>query len=108
MRSAQDSLVAAHRQQLRSIDAQPGWQREQQLGVMLKVFDTDDHIHSCSADLGVILGEVEPFVSPPRFHLQLVPGLLELQLVMSNQRFFKIVCFRFPTNVPKKIEYIRF
>ena len=27
---------------------------------------------------------------------------------MSNQRFFKIVCFRFPTNVPKKIEYIRF
>jgi hypothetical protein len=21
---------------------------------------------------------------------------------MSNQRFFKIVCFRFPTNVPKK------
>ena len=23
-------------------------------------------------------------------------------LVMSNQRFFKIVCFRFPTNVPKK------
>ncbi len=29
-------------------------------------------------------------------------------LVMSNQRFSKIVCFRFPTNVPKKIEYIRF
>ncbi len=29
-------------------------------------------------------------------------------LVMSNQRFFKIVCFRFPTNVPQKIEYIRF
>jgi hypothetical protein len=29
-------------------------------------------------------------------------------LVMSNQRFFKIVCFRFPTNVPKKIEHIRF
>ncbi len=29
-------------------------------------------------------------------------------LVMSNQRFFKIVCFHFPTNVPKKIEYIRF
>ncbi len=29
-------------------------------------------------------------------------------LVMSNQRFLKIVCFRFPTNVPKKIEYIRF
>ncbi len=27
---------------------------------------------------------------------------------MSNQRFSKIVCFRFPTNVPKKIEYIRF
>jgi hypothetical protein len=26
---------------------------------------------------------------------------------MSNQRFFKIVCFRFP-NVPKKIEHIRF
>ncbi len=26
---------------------------------------------------------------------------------MSNQRFFKIVCFRFPTNVPKKIEHIR-
>jgi hypothetical protein len=24
------------------------------------------------------------------------------RLVMSNQRFFKIVCFRFPTNVPKK------
>ncbi len=30
------------------------------------------------------------------------------QVVMSNQRFFKIVCFRFPTNVPKKIEHIRF
>ncbi len=29
-------------------------------------------------------------------------------LVMSNQRFLKIVCFRFPINVPKKIEYIRF
>jgi hypothetical protein len=29
-------------------------------------------------------------------------------VVMSNQRFFKIVCFRFPTNVPEKIEYIRF
>ncbi len=29
-------------------------------------------------------------------------------LVMSNQHFFKIVCFRFPTNVPKKIEYICF
>ncbi len=29
-------------------------------------------------------------------------------IVMSNQRFFKIVCFRFPTNVTKKIEYIRF
>ncbi len=29
-------------------------------------------------------------------------------LVMSNQRFFKIICFRFPTNVPKKIEHIRF
>ncbi len=29
-------------------------------------------------------------------------------LVMSNQRFLEIVCFRFPTNVPKKIEYIRF
>jgi hypothetical protein len=27
---------------------------------------------------------------------------------MSNQRFFKIVCFHFPTNVPQKIEYIRF
>jgi hypothetical protein len=27
---------------------------------------------------------------------------------MSNQRFLKIVCFRFPTNVPKKIEYICF
>ncbi len=24
------------------------------------------------------------------------------QVVMSNQRFLKIVCFRFPTNVPKK------
>ncbi len=31
-----------------------------------------------------------------------------LAVVMSNQRFFKIVCFRFPTNVPKKIEHIRF
>ena len=31
-----------------------------------------------------------------------------LDVVMSNQRFFKIVCFRFPTNVPKKIEHIRF
>ncbi len=30
------------------------------------------------------------------------------RVVMSNQRFSKIVCFRFPTNVPKKIEYIRF
>ncbi len=30
------------------------------------------------------------------------------KVVMSNQRFFKIVCFRFPTNVPQKIEYIRF
>ena len=29
-------------------------------------------------------------------------------LVMSNQRFLKIVCFCFPTYVPKKIEYIRF
>ncbi len=29
-------------------------------------------------------------------------------VVMSNQRFLKIVCFRFPTNVPLKIEYIRF
>ena len=29
------------------------------------------------------------------------------QVEMSNQRFLKIVCFRFPTNVPKKIEYIR-
>jgi hypothetical protein len=27
---------------------------------------------------------------------------------MSNQRFFKIVCFRFHTNVPQKIEYIPF
>jgi hypothetical protein len=27
---------------------------------------------------------------------------------MANQRFFKIVCFRFPTNVPQKIENIRF
>jgi hypothetical protein len=23
-------------------------------------------------------------------------------LVMSNQRFLKIVCFRFPTNIPQK------
>ncbi len=23
-------------------------------------------------------------------------------IVMSNQRFLKIVCFRFPTNVPQK------
>ena len=30
------------------------------------------------------------------------------RVVMSNQRFLKIVCFRFPINVPKKIEYIRF
>ncbi len=30
------------------------------------------------------------------------------KVVMSNQRFSKIVCFRFPTNVPKKIEYIHF
>ena len=34
--------------------------------------------------------------------------LLYTGLVMSNQRFFKIVCFRFPPNVPKKIEFIRF
>ncbi len=34
--------------------------------------------------------------------------IFEAILVMSNQRFFKIVCFRFPTNVPQKIEYIRF
>ncbi len=33
---------------------------------------------------------------------------LALILDMSNQRFLKIVCFRFPTNVPKKNEYIRF
>ncbi len=32
----------------------------------------------------------------------------QVALVMSNQRFLKIVCFRFPTNVPLKIEYIRF
>ncbi len=31
-----------------------------------------------------------------------------LIVVMSNQRFLKIVCFRFPTNVPKKIEYFLF
>jgi hypothetical protein len=37
-----------------------------------------------------------------------LPAFLLPFLVMSNQRFFKIVCFRFPTNVPKKIEYIRF
>jgi hypothetical protein len=30
------------------------------------------------------------------------------RLVMSNKRFLEIVCFRFPTNVLKKIEYIRF
>jgi hypothetical protein len=30
------------------------------------------------------------------------------RLIMSNQRYFEIVCFRFPTNVPKKIEYICF
>ena len=31
------------------------------------------------------------------------PALLKGPLlVMSNQRFLKIVCFRFPTNVPKK------
>ncbi len=29
-------------------------------------------------------------------------------VVMSNQRFLEIVWFRFPTNVPKKIECIRF
>jgi hypothetical protein len=29
-------------------------------------------------------------------------------VVMSNQRFLKIESFRFPTFVPKKIEYIRF
>jgi hypothetical protein len=27
---------------------------------------------------------------------------------MSNQRFLKIVCFRFPTNIPNKIEYTVF
>ncbi len=32
----------------------------------------------------------------------------DLYVVMSNQRFFKIICFRFPTNVPQKIEHIRF
>ncbi len=64
---------------LRSLDAQPGWQCEQQLGVMLKVFDTNNHIHPRSADPGVNLGEVEPYVSPPRFRLQLVQGLLKLQ-----------------------------
>ncbi len=31
-----------------------------------------------------------------------------LAVVMSNQRFLKIESFRFPTFVPKKIEYIRF
>jgi hypothetical protein len=79
MRAPQDCLVAACRQQLRFVDTQPGWQREQQLGVVLKVFDIDDHIHPRSADPGVNLGEVEPFVTPPRFCLQLVPGLLKLQ-----------------------------
>jgi hypothetical protein len=33
---------------------------------------------------------------------------LNWHLVMSNQRFLKIVCFHFPINVPKKIEYFRF
>jgi hypothetical protein len=27
---------------------------------------------------------------------------VQTRLVMSNQRFFEIVCFRFPTNVPPK------
>ncbi len=36
------------------------------------------------------------------------PHVSPAGLVMSNQRFFKIVCFCFSTNVPKKIEYIRF
>ena len=33
--------------------------------------------------------------------------LLDSQLCVKPT-FFKIVCFRFPTNVPKKIEYIHF
>ncbi len=40
--------------------------------------------------------------------LPAVSGHIPRRVVMSNQRFFKIVCFRFPTNVPRKIEYIRF
>ncbi len=32
----------------------------------------------------------------------------EYLLVMSNQRFFKIVCFRFPPNVPKKLNLFDF
>jgi hypothetical protein len=79
MWAAQDHLIAACRQQLRFVDAQPGQQREQQLGVVLKVFDTDDHIHPRSANPGVNLREIESFVPPPRFRLQLVPGLLKLQ-----------------------------
>jgi hypothetical protein len=77
--AAQDRLIAARRQQLRFVDAQPGRPREQQLGVVLKVFDTDDHIHPRSADPAVNLREIEPFVLPPRFRLQLIPGLLKLQ-----------------------------
>ncbi len=42
--------------------------------------------------------------------IKIVPWVTveQVWLVMSNQRFFKIVCLRFPTNVPKKIEHIRF
>jgi hypothetical protein len=37
-------------------------------------------------------------VSPPPKDLHLMLSWV----VMSNQRFLKIVCFRFPTNVPQK------
>jgi hypothetical protein len=43
-----------------------------------------------------------------RPHLFAKKLMEEYRLVMSNQRFFKIVCFLFPTNIPEKIKYIRF
>ncbi len=60
-------------------------------------------------ELDRVLDLVEGFLGELKLVLDLVEGFLEeLKLVMSKQRFFKIVCFRFPTNVPKKIEHIRF
>jgi hypothetical protein len=58
------------------------------------------HIHASVSDLYI------PMIGLPILLEEIYRPILGL--VMSNQRFLKIVCFRFPTNVPLKIEYIRF